>query len=340
MTGRDGNFSEDGQEFFISSSSESEARAVAALPAKGSEDASRILGDLELAPSTKDDRAEEYKPAEEIEWVVTIRFPGRPALDPKAVSALFDEKWRQQYGGFMAYGRDAAKERWTYLISADGPKAVTELMFAWDYDETASAVVFQRRLAAVRSTIAKLGHPAEVVASLPSEEAAERAGELQELKERLEGDAVLVLQAQAGKPGKPFNGKKMWDVLLSLGLKWGDMDCFHWDNKGEIGDEAHFSVHTSTEPGYFLPEEVAAGRMNPEDLIFSFSIPRSAAPLKVFDAMVRGAEYCQKRLGGEILDQDGEPADVAAIRSQIREIENELSSAGFIAGMDLALRLF
>ncbi len=38
------------------------------------------------------------------------------------------------------------------------------------------------------------------------------------------------------------------DVMLCLGLTWGDMDCFHWDNVSGTGDDYHFSVETSTPP--------------------------------------------------------------------------------------------
>jgi len=86
----------------------------------------------------------------------------------------------------------------------------------------------------------------------------ERARELARSKSALNQSATLVLRAPAGNR---FEGKRMWDVMLCLGLQWGDMDLFHWINRSGQGDDAFFSVSTSTSPGYFLPEAIAADQV-------------------------------------------------------------------------------
>jgi cell division protein ZipA len=172
---------------------------------------------------------------------------------------------------------------------------------------------------------------------MPSAAAAEHSRLLHEVRANLDHTAVLILKAP---PGKPYNGRKLWDVMLCLGLEWGDMDCFHWMNSSEVGDDSLFSVETSTPPGFFFPEELAAGTMKPADLVFLFSVPRSAAPLAVFDAMVRAMEYCRKRLGGQICDDAGNPANIREARAVIADIESQLRAAGFPPGADRTLRLF
>jgi cell division protein ZipA len=137
--------------------------------------------------------------------------------------------------------------------------------------------------------------------------------------------------------GPGFEGRDVWDVMLCLGLEWGDMDCFHWINDTSFGDDFLFSVETSTEPGYFLPEEIAAGTVLVEDLVFVYSIPRSPAPVAVFDAW--GAiDYVKGRLGGEVRDADGETLDVDATRRSI-ESDAELASR-VLPGAPDTLRLF
>jgi cell division protein ZipA len=164
-----------------------------------------------------------------------------------------------------------------------------------------------------------------------------RAAHLRDVHQRLDHTAGLLL---AAPDGQRFDGRKVWDVLSSLGLEWGDMDCFHWKNEGGIGDDAFFSVSTSTSPGYFLPEDVIAGRVQVEDLVFQFSVPRTHAPVDVFDAMARAAGYAQKRLGGTLYDEDGDPAKVDAVRAKVDRAAQELTAAGFVPGSGPALQLF
>jgi cell division protein ZipA len=107
-----------------------------------------------------------------------------------------------------------------------------------------------------------------------------------------------------------------------------------------VGDDHWFSVETSTPPGYFLPEEIAANRVHTTDLVFAFSVPRCAAPVEVFEAMIEAAQYARRRLGGTIRDGDGKPVDLDALRSDIQTVEGCLRDLGIPCGSDAALRLF
>jgi cell division protein ZipA len=118
------------------------------------------------------------------------------------------------------------------------------------------------------------------------------------------------------------------------------MDIFHWANASDQGDDSFFTVWTSTPPGYFLPEEIAADRVRTADLIFGFSIPRNAAPQSVFSSMVKAVEYARQRLGGEILGRDGRALDIGAAQKEISAIEQRLKAAGFQPGAGSTLYLF
>jgi cell division protein ZipA len=312
------------------------------LPTKPSEDASQLLGKIDLPDSPKPgSNSKEYLPCETVEWVLNIDFRANPRLDPKKVEGLFDTKWRARLGGFTCFGLDADTRRWTFAIAADGPRAITSLKLAWDYvshtdSPPLTPSLFEQRLLEVSEKLHKLGQPT-LRPSLPPAEAARRAKQLRELKVDLNQSIVLKLKAPQGQR---FDGKSVWDVMLCLGLKWGDMDCFHWVNPTEEGDSYLFSVATTTAPGYFLPEKIAAGRVHVDDLVFVFSIPRCHAPIQVFDAMVRAIEYCQRRLQGDIQDEHGRAASLRVIRSRIGDVEQRLRKAGFIPGAPDTLRLF
>ena len=59
--------------------------------------------------------------------------------------------------------------------------------------------------------------------------------------------------------GNLYSGREVWDVMLCLGLDYGDGDLFHWINNSGFGDDLFFSVWTSTAPGYFIPNRMATG---------------------------------------------------------------------------------
>jgi cell division protein ZipA len=330
----------------IAPASESRARRDAVLPGGPSEDARAVLGpiDVPLEPRSESEDVD-YLPSEAMEWVVHVALQGDPELDPKKVAALFDVEWRKRYGGLIIYGLDPATKHWTFLIAADGPKTVTRLQLAWEYapsweehrTPSPKAADYSRRVLAVRTAVASLG-TATVTSSATPEDAERRAAHLRDLRKRLDRSVTLVLVAPEGKS---FTGQQVWDVMLSLGLQWGDMDCFHWVNEKGVGDASFFTVSTTTSPGYFLPEEVVADRVRVDDLVFGFSVPRAHDPLAVLEAMNRAVEYAKKRLGGTVTDLEGKPVDLAAIRAEIRAVSKELVAAGLPPGSSgRALQLF
>jgi cell division protein ZipA len=332
-----------GEELYVSTASASRARVRGVLPTKGSEDVSNLLGSIDSqAQPRKGESKPDYLPDTATDWVVDVRFDGDPRLDPQRVSDLFGAEWRRRHGGLTIYALDPNTKHWTFLISANGPKQVTQLKISWNFidftDDSAppSSQVFSDREKAVREAVKTLG-VANLKASLAPDEAARRAIWLREFKARLDYSPAIVLRAPQGQK---FEGKDIWDVMLCLGLKWGDMDVFHWENSGGLGDDSFFSVWTSTSPGYFLPEAIAAGNVHVDDLVFGFSAPRCTEPGQVFESMVRAVQYAQRRLGGAIDDEMGGEAKLDEIRRKIQAVEQESKTNGFTPGGDSALHLF
>jgi cell division protein ZipA len=333
-----------GKPFFITSASENQARAGKVLPMKGSEDMSHLLETPKLPlGQAKGEAKLDYLPDNATDWVVDVRFDGDPRLDPKVISSLFDDSWRKRYGGFTIYALDPETGHWTFLISADGPKRVTRLKLAWDLIDHSNNVavvpspqVFSDRDVAIQRAFRSFGNPVMKASHTP-DDAATRARWLRDFTSRFDYSPTLVLRAMTGKK---YEGRDIWDVMLSLGLKWGDMDLFHWQNTSGHGDDDFFSVWTSTPPGYFLPEDIAAGKVRVEDLVFGFSLPRCSQPSQVFESMFRAVQYSQKRIGGSITDESGGAIDAERIRRKIRSIEQEMKLNGFTPGGDSALHLF
>ena len=332
----------DGQNLYLSTEGESEARAASLLPTVGSENAQLLLGKLNLPEPENYKVDRDYLPDEITEWIIAVDFEKPTILTPDQIKEEFGKQWREKYGGLTIYGFDPQKRYWTFAHSADGPETVSKLKFAWDYysswtdNELANEKKYAERIEGVRKSTSKFGNPI-IETSLAPLEAAKQSLMLNDIHNRLNIDAIIVLQAP---PGQRFDGKEIWDVMLCLGLKWGNMDIFHWDNPSDIGDDPLFSVWTSTEPGYFFLEQIAEGQVKVENLIFGYSIPRSCRPDEIHDSMFRAAEYSQKRLGGDMLDGNEKVFIKEGLSEEIKEIVAELKIAGFEPGATSTLHLF
>jgi cell division protein ZipA len=306
--------------------------STAGLPAKGSEDAAGLLVRPTAAGTTSDG---EYGPDEAIDWVIDLEPRTAASFSRAAVLSAFDEPWKRNHGFVEVFGV-AATGRWTYVRASDAPEAFRRLAVAVPlYPDPGD---LGARLGAIEKAAHALG-AASVTPRRGVASAGQRATALASLADELgRAEATAVLKAG---DGKTFDGRAIWDAMLSLGLTWGDMDLFHWDNPSRsVGDDSFFSVSTNTAPGYFLPREIAAGRVHAVDLVFSFSIPRSADPEAVIDAMLAAAEYARRRLGGTLVDRDGARLDPAALRREVRAKAERLRGAGVPPGASAALRLF
>ena len=108
----------------------------------------------------------------------------------------------------------------------------------------------------------------------------------------------------------------------------------------EWGDDHFFSVWTSTDPGYFLPERIAAGEVQVQNLVFGFPVTRCCRPTEVAEAMIRSANYARSRLGGELLDRNGKLFFPDTFLREVRDAASGLAREGFEPGSAPALHLF
>jgi cell division protein ZipA len=262
-------------------------------------------------------------------------------LKRSSILGVFTPEWLEKNGRPTMYGRATTDKKWTYVYSDGAPD---------DYDQLALAADLTPLLGKPREAgLNDIARAAEAAAKrlgasspkarLPVKDAIDRARQLDALHREFEdAQAVVVL---AAPDGKFFDGRTIWDVMMSLGLHWGDMDEFHWENASDRwGDDHLFSVSSTTQPGYFIPEEIAAGHLKVRDLYFDFSIPRSPDPKAVLEGMLAAATYARKRLGGELVLTDGASLDSDLLRMRVADIAARLTKAGFAPGHDATMRLF
>lgn len=328
-------------DYFISTEKESNDRIKSLNLDKPSEDRSSIL-DIEKLSYPKTARGierDEYKPTPKLEWIIDLSNSDKSPLKKDDLEKLLDYDWRSKFSS-TPYGLSSESHKWTFALG-DSPEAYNQIQIAVNLLETFygdqgtfDSEKLRRYLTELEKRKSKF-QKLKITAGESIESAISRSKQLLSIHAEFDKDVMIILQSN-----KQFEGMKVWDALQSVGLKWGDGDLFHWENKYEYGSDQHFSVWTASGQGYFLPEEIKDGNMNPSNLIFGFSIPRSADPVHIYEIMVNAAQYCQKRLGGVLLNENDKPLNVAQEKIKLQLMLDKMNAAGVKPGADETLMMF
>lgn len=309
------------------------------------EDPGLILGRMDfsdLGPGV-DPEDRSYQPNPEYEWIVDVRLEGDPPLDSQEIAAAFIAVITDELDDFTIHARDFETGAWTYILPNESPQTVDQLKFAFDFVEPMPSELqpltkrqYQARLDQIEQILGQFGKPT-LTPSMPVEKAAKRSKALAQIQTSLDLVAVLSLQAPTGQH---YAVRDIEPVMSSLGLERDELDCFVWENPAPFGHDFLFTVETNTEAGYFPADDVSGESHEVEDLVFILSIPRCLKPTEVFEAMIQVAQHCQSRLGGTLVDEDGNPSDLDELRQSVREVVEQLRSHGFEPGLRDTLRLF
>src|SRR5262249_52740317 len=90
-------------------------------------------------------------------------------------------------------------------------------------------------------------------------------------------------------PGRPFDGRLLLDVLVSLGMPPGpDGHC----------PFAGFEAFTRTPPGKLEARALLEGSMRPTSLTFELYVPHAPRAAQALELMLQASRYAEKRLGG------------------------------------------
>ncbi len=329
--------------YFFSTQSQSYDRVKNLNLDKSSEDASYILDPNKLSfPNVvRASGVVEYKADSDREWIINLISIDGALFKKEDFIKMFDYDWRSKYSSTI-YGFSNEENAWTYANAGGTPDIYSKLQVAVDIQEvfneenpTFEAQKLRRYIDELEKRIKMYPTKLSLEQSETVESTIIKAKELVKLNQEFNVDAIIILRAD-----KQFNGLEMWDALQSIGLKWGDGDLFHWGNDNDYGHDQHFSVWTTTEPGYFFPEEIKEGNMNPQNLVFGFSIPRSADPKNIFEIMLNSIKFCHQRLGGQIIDQNMKPYNEEKERQKLSDLLKKMEQKGIEAGSDKALRMF
>ncbi len=133
---------------------------------------------------------------------------------------------------------------------------------------------------------------------------------------------VLVIHMLA-RSGERFNGRQLLELLLENGLRFGEMNIFHYHTREEDGREVlQFSMANAVEPGTFdidcMEEEAFAG------VTFFLRMPGPGRPLDALDQMLATTRRLAHALGAELRDEQRSvltPQTAEHMRQRVQEFE-------------------
>ncbi|WGL17414.1 cell division protein ZipA [Microbulbifer bruguierae] len=114
-------------------------------------------------------------------------------------------------------------------------------------------------------------------------------------------EEVLILNIMAPE-NDCFEGNDLLRVLLSSGLRFGDMNIFHY-HCGEAGEgPALFSLANIVVPGTFDMSEMED--FTTPGISLFLALPAEVEALKAFDTLLHAARSIAEQLGGELKDEN------------------------------------
>lgn len=114
-------------------------------------------------------------------------------------------------------------------------------------------------------------------------------------------EEVLILNIMA-PDGDYFEGNDLLRVLLSSGLRFGDMNIFHY-HCGDVGEgPVLFSLANIVVPGTFDMSDMED--FTTPGISLFLALPAEVEALKAFDTLLSTARYIAEQLGGELKDEN------------------------------------
>ena len=134
-------------------------------------------------------------------------------------------------------------------------------------------------------------------------------------------EEVIVINVFA-KTEAQLNGGDLLRVVLACGMRYGDMDIFHRNEKDLDDGQLQFSMANAVKPGTFDLDSME--QCHTPGVCFFLSLPGPANSMKAFDYMLETAQCVAKNLNGELQDEQHSvmtKQTVEHARQKIRDFE-------------------
>lgn len=151
----------------------------------------------------------------------------------------------------------------------------------------------------------------------------------EEAPKAAEPQEVLVLHVMA-KEEDPIDGAELLPLLLSLGLRFGEMDIFHRHKESSGRGPVLFSLANMVNPGTFDVDKME--QFSTKGLALFMTLPNEGDAMKAFAMMLNAAQKMAEEFGCQVLDGDRNlvtQQTVQHYQGQIREFtRRQLLAAG------------
>ena len=114
-------------------------------------------------------------------------------------------------------------------------------------------------------------------------------------------EEILIINIMAPR-GEVFDGKSLFDALMTQNLKFGQMNIFHRHAENDGDAPVIFSLANIIEPGNFNFAEMESTET--PGICFFLSLPTACEGLVAYDDMVGTAKAIAAQIGGDLKDEN------------------------------------
>ena len=119
-------------------------------------------------------------------------------------------------------------------------------------------------------------------------------------KAAIEIEPEVIVVSVVMNADNSMSGAALLPTLLTLGLRFGDMDIFHRHQDNAGNGKVTFSLANMMNPGTFNLDEIES--FSTQGISLFMTLPNAGDPFEVFEQMMSAAKQLSSEFGGQLLD--------------------------------------
>ncbi|TRX56440.1 cell division protein ZipA [Thalassomonas sp. M1454] len=149
-------------------------------------------------------------------------------------------------------------------------------------------------------------------------------------KKKVEIEQEVLALSVVMPDNQAISGAALLPSLLTLGMKFGEMNIFHRHQDNAGNGQITFSLANMVNPGTFDVDNMET--FSTKGLTLFMTLPNAGEPAKVFNYMLSAAKQLAQEFGGQVLDSKRSVMTKQTEQhylSQIREFDRKSRLAGY-----------
>jgi cell division protein ZipA len=118
--------------------------------------------------------------------------------------------------------------------------------------------------------------------------------------QKIEIDPEVIVVSVVMPENNNISGAALLPALLTLGLRFGDMDIFHRHEDNAGNGKVTFSLANMMNPGTFDLDEIES--FNTQGITLFMTLPNAGDPFEVFELMMSAAKQLSMEFNAQLLD--------------------------------------